>query len=418
MGTSPRSRTTLRRGLYASAVMVGCGGSTVTPDASAPRDAGSVDTPDVDVATPDAPDADPVTCVIDGSGPLAVTLRGTAVGERGSGRASALTETIDLYLPRGRVAGAPVVYAFQSTWPYARLEALAGTLDATLGNGGLAFHGYRGGQVDFTVRLVGPDRGAVMDVTRNLNERTDSAEVVTARVPLCPVGAPAPELSVGPRVIVPTVGVSLVPSAPIATGLDAVRVTVGGEAAPANVSYAQGVLTVTPAAPWPVGGDIAVDTSSLRDLMGRAFTVPDPITTLRTTAEVSDLTFETAPPPGAVVPGAGVEMGRLTIGAVPVSTYFLIALGDRGAVSRVSMRYRYEYRVERVSFRLIDADGRWTAFTPTEPAGVDVEAVADMNARGPLWIVFARLGALSAPGTLPLMNGALWIDEVTITPAE
>lgn len=432
MGKSLRLRTTLRRALCAALVGAGCGGSTVTPDAGAPTDIGSdiavdrpdvtpiTDTPDVGVATPDAPDAGSVGCVIDGGGPLAVTLRGSVNAGRDAGVGSVtLTETLDLYLPMGRVAGAPVVYAFESSWPFRRLETLEGTLDDTLGNGGLEFMGYRGGEVTFTVRLVGPDRGALMDITRNLNFSTDVPDFVSARVALCPDGAPAPTLHFVTEAA-PSLTLELVPTAPIAAGLDGVTMTAGGAAVPASVAFTNGVLTVSPTAPWPVNAEVALDVSSLRDPLGRAFSLSDAPTTLRTTTTLTDLNFDAPPPEGAVAPPRAVSEGRMAFSFARMRARTLVSLGDLGPAARVALRYQYACGAAGgVTARLVAADGRWSGFTLATPSADNIlprgpaESVADVPASGPLWLVVEQDQQPSRPGWgVPLSPCAFLVDSV------
>ncbi|MEZ4407736.1 MAG: hypothetical protein R3A52_14880 [Polyangiales bacterium] len=400
-------------------IAAGCGGSTTTLDASAPTDIGSdiavdrpdapdvtltTDTPDVGVATPDAPDAGSAPCTLAPAGAVALTLRGMGAAYRDAGAATMITETVDLYLPMGRVAGAPVVFAFLSSWPTTRLQTLTGTFDASLGASGFAFSGYRGGQVTFGLSLDGPDGAPVMEVTRNLNFSTDVPDFVSARLTLCPDGAPAPTLRFATPAA-PTLPIELIPSAPIAAGVDGVTMTVAGAAVRATATYGDGVLRVEPTAPWPVNEDVTLDLSTLRDVMGRPFTTDGALITLRTTATVTDGSFDTAPPAGAVSPTRAPEGGRLPMSSERDRARTLVALGDLGPATRVSLRYAYRCTDPGdITARVVAANGVWREFTLAPPSTDNItprgsaESVADVPGSGPLWLVVEQTQQPSQPG--------------------
>ncbi len=448
MGKSLRLRTTLRHAFWASLVVTGCGGSTVTPDASVPADLGGdiavdrpdattltdapdaavttdrpdvpvrTDIPDVNVATPDVPDAGPVgECIPAGASPFAARVRGAAMAFRDAGVGSVtLTEALDLYLPMGRAAGAPVVFAFESGWPQRRLVTLQGAFDASLSAGGVTFVGVYTSDVSFGLRLDGPSGGVVMNITRNLSITTDVSDYVSARVTLCPAGdAPAATLAYVADAA-PSLDLRLLPSSPIAAGVDGVRMTAGGAAVPATVTADDGVLVVTPTAPWPVNAEVALDLSSLRDVMGRPYTTSNALTTLRTTAELTDATFDTAPPAGAVASStANVAAGSLSFAMARARQRALVSLGALAGATRVALRYRYPCAfVSPPTARLLAADGRSSSFTLAPPMGAPstLESVVDVPGSGPLWLLLEQNDPPNRPGWLPAPACPLSIESV------
>lgn len=176
-----------------------CGAGVVPADAS-PGDVAPADAAPVD-ATPDAaPDA---SCALAPTGAWSAVVRGSAPSEWlfpvSSAPAPTLTESLDLYLPEGRVAGGRFVLAFVDPLWDGALVSGEGRFAADGSAPPVMLSGVRGGTVGYTVTFPPGAAPPSAAVSRNLETMTDVPLDLRARITLCPAeAAPAPQLRLGP----------------------------------------------------------------------------------------------------------------------------------------------------------------------------------------------------------------------------
>jgi hypothetical protein len=240
-----------------------------------------------DAAAPCAP--------IAGTGPTSADLRGTIAFDDPALAPASVQAW--LFLPKGRVAGAPVYLARNKTrrpgWDVAKA-----TLDATLSakldvrdeNCGDAIH----------ATLAGPSDGLIARVDYNSNPESDFVVLKPGSAKLCSVGTiPAPTLAVSSSVLMHSPL-----DIPFTVPLDESTVSTVKLSEPATLKIVLGHLRFDPINAW---NSITIDASGLRDLLGRPFAT--------TTTSVGI----TRPAEGAVPLdywGGGASFGGLADGSV------------------------------------------------------------------------------------------------------
>jgi hypothetical protein len=377
---------------------VGCGGEEGTPDSG--LDAGG-------------PDGSADASIDSASGPCATALSGTEpFGQRLEGRGiftftfssdSTRDEVedglaLDAYFPRGRVDGAPVIFGLPTTWPRQGFYPISASLRGDLGSSELTFSGSDGRDIELGGRLVGPDDGVLLDAVRNFaSADTDVADIAEAALHLCPSGdIAAPTLTPAPVLFAPTAALWFTATALVDPATLVVRATDGVEPIAVEASWSEAVR-VAPTSAFPPGATLAFDLGATADLIGRPFTLggeglPMPLVTM---AVVTDPTFETAPPEGAVVvDGASVthRAGLLSISQVRSgNVQLLVALPDRGGATRARIRFDASTDWGGSQDRraaLVAANGTASYFelTGTSESGSPAEHVVVLPGAGPLWL--------------------------------
>ncbi len=341
-------------------------------------------------------------------------------GEIVDGGTGTHTERLSVYFPMGRVVGAPVVVGVLRTWPRAGMVGVRGTLDANLGASGFEFRGTDGSDVQWTATLLGPDDGFVMSVVRNRAVFTDVGDYVQATLRLCPTeAAPEPAWNDLPAVL-PGADIRLVPRVPLGAVESAGHIDTRGFRSPTQQSLDDGALLVHPLGPIPLDAEINLSSNVYQDVLGRRMPSPG-IRVLRTTAVISDLTFATTPPTGAVASaGTSVahENGALRIGSFtrgPLSALLALGVVPAGAVSlRVTLS---ALQRTDLTLRLLRADGGATNVDiPDAPFGAAQTLTATVSGSGPLWLAVDDRTGANRPGWLPGPPQALLLDEVVVGP--
>lgn len=372
-------------------------------------------------ALPDRPV--PLACPITSTTPVAYHLRGDGLAYRDAGPASNLRQDLDLYLPQGRVPGAPILLAFPTYWPSNALTVVEGRFGADLGATGLDWTAMYGGVLSFRGRMAAPSGGLDLRLSGNLNGATDVPEFAEGALSLCPTGdAPAPTLrsdhSVTPRGVV-----DLIPSAPIAGDVSVVRLMVSGGVVPAEAFLRNGVLSVYARSWLPPGAPVTVDLGGLRDAMGRAFSLDGTIAALATSAVVTDLEFTTSPPAGAVATDWSVSTtgGALRSGEGGRRPYrVLVALGPLEGASRLTAQFSFRCsNPDEFSVWVVSQDGSRVEL----PIGAATEA-PDRGARvlqgtlpgtGARWLLIENRSVPSQPGWgVPLSGCTFALDRIAV----
>lgn len=327
------------------------------------------------------------------------------------------TERLSVYFPMGRLVGAPVVVGVLRTWPRPGMVGVRGTLDANLGATGFEFRGTDGSDVQWTATLLGPDDGFVMSVTRNRAVFTDVGDYVQATLRLCPTeAAPEPAWNDLPAVL-PGADLWLVPRVPLGEIPAAGSLTTGGASVATTQTLEDGALRIRAQGAIPPNAELTLSPLGLRDILGRAMPTPV-VPVLRTTAAVSDRTFATPPPSGAIAGYAVIDRGSLRIGPqTRGAQQTLVALGDvpAGAVSlRVTLS---SLQRPDLTLRLLRGDGSATVVDiPEAPFGAAQTLTATVSGTGPLWLAVEDRTSANRPGWLPAQAQALLLDEVVVGP--
>lgn len=358
------------------------------------------------------------TCTIVADEPRAIRLRGQVAYTRDVGAASpvTLTETRLLYLPRGRGPNAPLILGFGDyAGSFVEVSAM---FDARAGVGDISFRGRDGSDVSWTASMSPPDGALALQITRNINTTTDVRDDRQGATTLCPDGdAPAPTLR--PLIEVgPTGPWRFGASAPVAVGVDTIALRSNGVRVEVSGRWEAGWLALTPARSVAPGSEITLDLAGVRDPVGRVFSQEAPVRVLTTTEVVTDHTFDTAPPAGAVVGGRAETRGgalRLSSRTGRIGPYVsLVALGEWPA-GRVTVRYQTAFaRSETFTASLVRADGASVSL-PIESgtAGDPIrEAQASVEGNGPLWLQVTDRSATQRPGWIPSRLPVFVLDEV------
>jgi hypothetical protein len=411
---SPLLALTLTAGCTSSPPPVADAGPIA--DTGSVTDEGPVDVPRDAIALPDRPASLP--CPIEGAGPRSYHLRGAAIIYRDAGGSQSIPYELDLYLPQGRVAGAPIHLAFPTYWPESALTVVEGRFGADLGATGLDWTAIYGGVLSFRGRMAAPSGGLELDLTGNLNGATDVPEFADGRVSPCPTGdAPAPTLR-SSRMVPPSGRVELVPSAPVGSGLDTVRLRVAGAPVATDAFESAGMVVVTPRAWLPPSTAVTLDLGSLRDVMGRPFSLEGAITSLATTAVVTDREFDAAPPAAAVaterpLTSADGALRHQPSGRGPYRV--LVALGALSAGTTLTARMTVTCNPTEFSVWVVAADGAHTEL----PLGPAMTAPQDLRGAlpgaGPTWLLLENRAVRSRPGWgVPLGDCGFALDRVAV----
>jgi len=211
-----------------------------------------------------------------------------------------LTEELDLYLPEGRVAGGRAILAFSNTSGSISLVVAEGRFNADLSTAAINLMGVRTGTVEYSASFPAGDAPITLSVRRNLETVSDIANFVRAQLTLCPGGAtPEPRLGTG-AAMTPTSALTLIPGTPFGAGTETIRLLADGVAVPTTIERRSGTLLLTPTHAIRPNTQLVLDPAALRDAIGRPYVLAGRPTLLRTTATVTDWTFATPPPAGAI----------------------------------------------------------------------------------------------------------------------
>jgi hypothetical protein len=341
---------------------------------------------------------------------------------------------VHAYFPEGRRPGKPVYFAMPTRYPRPGISTRGPFLiGADLGIPR---------SDDFTIiddletlvkpALVGPDQGLEGEVQKNFAFATDVGDGARAQMRLCPIGsAPAPVLAGDEPVAVPTLPLWLTPSAPPRPEtLAQLKVTAAGVDVPIRVEFARADatgyhvgsgITVTPLAAFPPGAALTVDATGVLDRLGRPFTVSALPAPLITTATITDRTFSTAPPAGAVAgshtqatkfePGS-LRVGQRLFSAAPPARA-LIAIGDPGGKQiRVRVGVSCDSGLLISTAALVGQRGESAPLALA--CGTPVDQVVSAPASGPLWLSVVVEPKRSHPQSLPTPAGSneVVLDEV------
>ncbi len=395
------------------ALTLGCSTSGAT-DATSTTDAARTDAPDAsdgsagDDSTPDgAASAPKCPTPIAGSEPFGVVLGAEDLDLQPASSTHSPKKGsvfVDVFFPQGRTPGAPVVLAQPDGCTYRRLRAATasvgddGRIDVKMPNG------YGADLLDGA--LLPPTDGFFGDVHVSGFDWLPGDDVVVTRVAkgatLCAVRE-APPSALGVLATgAPNAPIHLLASAPLDPAVLDVGVKTGdGASIPTTTSHDRGLLTVRATSAFPPGKPLVLDTSKLRDVLGRALVAPSgPLPVLTTTSIVVDGTFDTEPPDGATI-GGSTSGGRFraSVTTTPHSPKPLgaaLSLGAPGPGQKLRLRIgAFGCAVEtRVS--LVAADGQATKIavpcgigTLADGGAVPVEVsdvVVTPPAPGPLWL--------------------------------
>jgi hypothetical protein len=379
----------------------------------------------LDAGGPDAdPGADPGACPtpLGGDGAFGAHLTGGGPLSLSDGSTVTRVIQLDAYFPEGRTAGAPVILAGSVGWPWARLHVTQATLDADLG-AEVSWHGYQGMEEVYLNGTLEPGaKGLVAHVESNTAEPGSDVIVMAAgTITLCPSGGvPAPTLTSAGygSVFAPTAALRLVPSAPIAFTTVTLSASAGGASVPVTVDAAETeALLVVPTAAFPPGQAVELDVDAA-DILGRPFTTSLDFTPLATTAVVTDLAFDGAPPDGAVV---GTETatadGLLELNASgSLGPYTaLLALPERGAATdlRVTVGSWTGY-AEGVHLAIVSATGARSDL-PSIDLTVDTapwDGAAPLPEGDPLYLVVEADTSPPMPQYLSLPSIRVFLDRI------
>lgn len=266
---------------------------------------------------------------------------------------------LDIYFPRGRVAGAPVLLAMPVEYAVPALQVSAqSVLAADLSATGLNVSGGLGVRVTGT--LLPLDDGLSAAVEQNIAFATDVGEMAAGVLKLCPTGpAPMPGLTVVGRndlaslrststpvqtsLVAPTSTVLLKPSTPIdPEALAKIRLYAGDTEIPIGVRVGTDIesspLLLSANAAFPPETPLRLDTTAVTDVLGRLVPCSSSLSPLTTTAVVSDLTFATAPTGAVATTGdSTITDGKLVLRG-PGFFYALLALGSVAPATQARLR--------------------------------------------------------------------------------
>ena len=258
-----------------------------------------------------------------------------------------------------------------------------------------------------------PGQGGLMaDVEMNFST-TDALDTRTARVHLCPVGdAPDAALSPESRQVWPLSKILLNSASPLAPD-SATALSVSTSDGPVAVTIAAGTdptLTLSPVAAFPPGRALTLDTSGMRDVLGRLVPGPaDQLSAPQTTAVLTDLSFETAPAEGALVcshgcavesgalriePGAGRRRGQDALLALPATSATRLRV-------RASLHNPRSYSAGSAVMAVVGPHGERSELATLAMTTAPVDTTLELPAVSPLWLVIHVEGHTSYPRTLP-----------------
>jgi hypothetical protein len=396
-------------------------------------DAGQADVGQGDGGTPDGAGLPQPTCKtkLSGDAPFGNVLRGFAslTDPYGSPTVTSRYLSVDVYFPQGRRPGAPVILANRVGWDPPGVAAQAATLDADLG-AAVEWSGMAGNSgmegVGIAGQLVGPADGIAANVKVNISGPSDDgARIATGQVRLCSSGSvPAPELaaadSYGPRSTI-----VLLPTTPLDPAAIHVAVSANGAPVPVSVTSTGRAIEVTPTLALPPNQLLLFDTAGTNDVLGRAFVLTAQPTPISTTATVTDLTFATAPPDGAIVCTAGfVANGKLSLnesyGPGPKAGPYeaLLALPDPGAATAIGAEISWQQPTwpggcDFVELAVVGADGAVETYQHGLRADPSpLTTTVKLPASRPLWLSVKVSAPIPVPQTFPLVGCALSLSSL------
>ncbi len=351
-----------------------------------------------------------------GDAPFAARLGGAVdLYDLDGAFAEAREEHLDAWLPEGSEPGARAWISHAVRWPYEAVAAVEVTLDAD-GTAPFVLRGSDGADLALDGMLVAPGGGALVELERNLaSPATDVGRGARGRAMLCASGAaPGAELrwvdaESGPP-LSPLSTLRLGPTSPWASA-PAVEVQAGG--APVAVSATEEalepgwdmtpiqLLALRPLAAFPPGRAIELHAAGA-DVLGRDYALIGSHEVLSTSAVLTDGSFETPPPEGAVAGEARVVEGRLELGdrigeTSLRPTRVMIALGEPpAAAARLRLSHELACSPARgapLRVGLVAGDGAASVIElacPPEGASGLGTAALDVPGPGPLFLVLDR----------------------------
>ncbi len=351
-----------------------------------------------------------------GSGPFAVRMAGMGTLTKRAGGPSAqpreLPFSVDLFFPQGRTAGAQV-FASRA----ARGLHVTSAVIASDGSAGPLRMGSSEQIYGFAIDgALEPAPGGVLAEVGIETGFNDLSEFYQGRMELCGAGEPpAPALSVKAQRWSPLAQIRIVPTTPLDPGtLATIRATAGGAEVAVRVDLALDHVLVSPVTAFPPASQVTLDLTGVRDVLARPpgstvmFDAPP-------SAEVADLTFAAALPPGSAVAGPGTPQLAVANGVLDVLLDYwsgaTIALGSRTGSTTV-IRHKVDcgnFTAPQQRVAIVAADGSFAELPLT--CGADfVDARLTVPATGPRWLAI----------TLPLLwagvprpaPGKLTIDEI------
>jgi len=332
--------------LLASVVLlaVGCGGIVGKGEI---EDAGRNDT-----LLPEASDASDgtITPPFD-AGPPCLPIVGTSsFGVRVAGEVTFATTgsktTVEgaLLFPNGRVAGAPVI--FIGLWSFWARAISFGTLDPSDGASGVHVVNPICDD-EITATLVGPSDGLVASVRVNVSGASPSRRFESGPVKLCATSSIVadPALSLErPATPVEAARLDSFPPLDLAT-VSTMKVFADGALVPVKITTDAGRAYLTPLTAFPPGAHtIEIDTSGLRDLLGRSFRDPAHIALEVPLGAITDRSFDLPPPSDAILGSAKSEVagGMLRVGGGGARIYSaILALGNEPLAKTIRFRHRF-----------------------------------------------------------------------------
>jgi hypothetical protein len=408
--------------------------------------------------------------VLSGTSPFGSALIGTAsFASMFSGTKPTIEGTViaHIYFPSGRVAGAPVQLSMQSPatteqYFFGSAVILADDLSAT----GLTVSGHN---MTITANLLSGTGGLQATVTKNFaNPGGDVADTRTGSMLMCPGGdVPAPSMQISATVASPLSAFSVNATTPItASALEALRVSSPLGAVATNVAsnsssmFATGPnATIASTSAFPPGQPLFFDASQVRDVLGRAV----PLTlagtaVLATTAALSDLTFATTPPTGALacsaapvctkasfptldasppsgmsrcIGGGSIANGVLTVGWGMASGPNVDALLALPGTSATKLRVRVSVGDKSTAGSCLNGNATasmlWAAMAVVGPNGeasprvtltcdgAMVDHVIDLPGVAPLWLAVHVEGVTRVPYMSPVPGPPnVLIDELEL----
>jgi hypothetical protein len=267
-----------------------------------------------DVAAPGLSDVAPTSCptALSGTAPFGMMLSGTAVFARDfpPGVPPAThTMNVYIYFPKGRVAGAPVQLGVQSlAFPGQYLFGRPSTLEEDLS---APTFGVVGHSMAIWGDLLPGAGGLQATISANFTyPPSDMYDGRTGSMVMCPAGpVPEPMMQISGALASPLSSLSVNATTPIA--LDAIKglraasplgdvaLTVSSPVGDAEAVVPNFSLAAVSA--FPPGQPLGFDGSAIKDVLGRPVPlVVESVPVLATSAVLSDLTFATTPPAGAV----------------------------------------------------------------------------------------------------------------------
>jgi hypothetical protein len=274
-------------------------------------------------------------------------------------------------------------------------------LDGSLGAPELGLHG------EFNRNLAIPDSDVVLSVGG------------TGR--LCPTAAPegGSELSTtlsSPESYTPAGPIWLVPSAPLDPTTLTITASAAGQPVPVQVSeYYYGIVKLSPQVAFPPNAELSLDVSAVRDVFGNPVHLQPAPTAMKTTAVVTDLSFDTAPPSGAAVCGdqCGVDgTGRLALRARCGDGRAVIGLSAPSVATKVVVTYRFAGDFNPGNLKLIDVAGKVTVLPLVLNAEQNQQVEGSPPSTGSLWLVWDLRQLSCEPQWISPNRGLLEIDEI------